>query len=80
MVQFSSDKRPVSKMARDLGVSAGTLRNWVNQAEIDAGQRDGLTTEERQEVSRLRREVKLLREEREILKKRRWVQPVSATR
>ena len=69
LVHSSSKQQPISKIARDLGVAAGTLRNWIRQAEIDAGQREGLTTEERQELSRLRREVKLLREEREILKK-----------
>lgn len=69
LVQSSSKQQSISKIARDLGISPGTLRNWVKQAEIDAGQREGLTTEERQELSRLRREVKLLREEREILKK-----------
>jgi transposase len=59
----------VAKIARDLDVSAETLRKWVNQAEIDAGERDGLTTEERQELRKLRKEVKILKEEREILKK-----------
>jgi transposase len=69
LVHSSDEQYPVAKIARDLDVSAETLRKWVNQAEIDAGERDGLTTEEKEELRRLRKEVKVLKEEREILKK-----------
>lgn len=61
--------RRLSEIARDLGCSTESLRHWVQQTQVDAGEREGLTTEEREELRRLRRENKLLREEREILKK-----------
>jgi transposase len=62
--------RSVSLAARDLGVSAESLRHWVKQADLDSHRRkDGLTSEERQELVRLRRENRSLREDKEILKK-----------
>jgi len=61
--------RPLTQAAKDLGGHHDTLREWVKQAEIDGGRRDGLTTEERAELARLRREVRRLKEEKEILRK-----------
>jgi transposase len=62
--------RTLPEIADDLGVSAQSLRNWVKQADLDEGRReDGLTTDERAELARLRRENRVLREERDILKK-----------
>jgi transposase len=61
--------RPLREIASDLGVSSESLRLWVKQAAIDSGERDGLSSEEREELRRLRREVRVLREERDILKK-----------
>ena len=58
-----------AQVARDLNVNPETLRLWIKQAEIDAGRRDGLTTDEKAELARLRREVAVLKEGREILKK-----------
>jgi transposase len=60
----------MSEIARQLEVTSETLRLWMKQADIDDGVRhDGPTTEETEEVRRLRREIKTLREEREILVK-----------
>ncbi|MGE0504067.1 MAG: transposase [Solirubrobacterales bacterium] len=64
-----STERSIAQVARDLGVSDQTLRNWINQADVDAGRREGLTSEEREELRRLRRENRTLLQEREILKK-----------
>src|SRR5579864_9651855 len=62
--------RPRAAIARELGLTAETLRIWLKQADLDDGRRnDGLTTQDQEELRRLRRENRILREEREILKK-----------
>jgi transposase len=61
--------QPLIEVARDLGIATESLRTWVKQAGIDAGVRDGLSSEEREELRRLRRENRILREEREVLRK-----------
>ena len=65
----SSPERSIRQLAYELGISDQTLRNWVRQTAIDAGEREGLTTEEREELRRLPKENRVLREERQILKK-----------
>ncbi len=65
----SSSEKSMRQLAYEIGVADQTLRNWVKQAQIDRGERGGLTTEEREELRRLRKENKILRQEREILKK-----------
>lgn len=69
MVELVRAGRKPNELAREFGVAEQSIRNWVQQAQTDAGERDGLTSDEKAELSRLRREVETLREEREILKK-----------
>ena len=59
----------ISKVARDLDLTETAVRRWVTQAEVDGGERKGLTTTEREELGHLRRENRVLREERDILKR-----------
>ena len=62
--------RSPEELGRQFEPSGQTIRNWLRQADRDEGRReDGLTTEERAELRRLRRENRTLREERDILKK-----------
>ncbi len=64
-------ERSIPQVARDLGINEQSLRNWVKRAEIDAGRGapGELSTDERAELTRLRRENCLLQQERETLKK-----------
>ena len=56
------------RVGEQLGISPETLRNWVTQAEVDAGERAGITTDEARRVAELEREVRELRRANEILK------------
>ena len=61
--------RSLPAICREMDLSETAVRHWVAQAAVDAGEQEGLTTEEREELRRLRREVRVLREERDILKR-----------
>ena len=70
IIELARAGRSLSELALQFEPTVETIRLWVKQAELDEGLRsDGLTTDERQELNRLRRENRVLREEREILKK-----------
>jgi transposase-like protein len=70
IIEMARAGRRLSELARQFEPTVETIRLWVKQAELDEGVRsDGLTTDERTELNRLRRENRVLLEEREILKK-----------
>lgn len=58
---------PTGKLARDLKISESCLRNWLDQADVDEGRKEGLSTNERKELVELRRENRVLRMERDLL-------------
>ena len=58
----------ITRIARQRGIGAESLRGWVRQAEVDGGRRPGLTTAEQQRITELEREVRELRRANEILK------------
>ena len=70
IIELARAGRSIKELAREFEPSANAIRKWLKQAGLDDGQRsDGLTTDERAELNRLRRENRVLREEREILAK-----------
>lgn len=64
-----SGKVSMSQAAKDLGISRSCLRNWIARDEIETGDREGLTADERAELVALRRRARVLEVENEILKR-----------
>lgn len=62
-------EKPIAKIADDLGIAESCLRNWMKQADIDDGKRQGLNTDERAELVALRRKLRMAEMEVEILKR-----------
>ena len=69
MVRLVRAGRSPGELSREFEPSEQTIRNWVNQADVDDGHREGLTTAQLAELRSLRRENRILREEKEILAK-----------
>lgn len=61
--------RTIGQVARDFDLTETAVRKWVNQAEVDSGDRDGLTSNEREELSRLRRDNRRLQADVDLLKR-----------
>ena len=64
-----SSGKSIPQVCQELDLTETTVRNWVRQADVDAGGREGVTSDEREELRRLRAENRTLRMERDLLKK-----------
>jgi transposase-like protein len=62
-------EKPVAEIAKDLGISESCLRNWLSRADVDEGRQEGVSSDERAELVRLRRENRVQAMEIEILKR-----------
>src|SRR5690625_7896130 len=70
IIELARSGRSVVELAKEFEPSEQTIRNWIRQADIDGGHRhDGASSEEKQELSRLRKENRRLQQERDILAK-----------
>jgi transposase len=66
--ETGNSRGAIARVGQRLGINTETLRNWVQKAEVDSGQRPGATTEDRKRIAELEREVRELRRANEILK------------
>jgi transposase len=67
-IEQTGERVGVTRVARQLGIGSESLRSWVRQAEVDGGQRPGVTTTAQQRTAELEREVRELRRANEILR------------
>ena len=67
--EYTSEWSAIQSISTKIGCSAETLRNWVRRTQVDAGNRDGVTSDERARVKELERENRELRRANEILRK-----------
>jgi transposase len=68
-VLVRSSGRPIAEVASELGIYDSTLGNWVRQAQVDEGEREGLSSDERERLRKLEQQNADLRKERDLLKR-----------
>ena len=66
--ETGNERGSIARVGRQLGINTETLRNWVNKAEVDSGERPGTTTGDKKRIAELERENRELRRANEILK------------